>query len=430
MSRTSTLRPYPTAPAIAALLICLSVLPATLPGALRVWGGAAVLPEAGRMLGLASLMLWAFSLVLMLRLRPLEEVVGGLDRLYFLHHLCGGMAYLGLLAHPLPLLFSAPPGALPMISNWPLAAGWMALLLMMVMMLATFLLPLRYTRWKQVHAMSAPAFVLAGAHSIALAPSRLSFDQVLAASALTIGCCCLLVRYLMEAGRIRSLPYRVEQVLHPAPDITELLLSPDRLTVRPKPGQFVFAAFFEGRNFRGCGEFHPFTVVRSDPGSGRFALLVKALGDCTRHLCHIEVGTRARVEGPYGGFLATIDAARPQLWIGGGIGITPFISAAAARPPAAEAVDLFYLAESPGEAVGLEQLRTQTKRNRHLNVHCIYGERGIEPIWQRIAAEVPDASRRQVFMCGPPGLVDGLRAALTRAGVADDDIHSERFDFR
>lgn len=422
--------PAPHSPRLAPALATVIILASILPGALRVGSGAPLLPEAVRLLGLASLLLWAASLLLMLRLRPLEEAAGGLDRLYYVHHVCGSMAYLCLLAHPVPLFLSASQRILPGISDWPLMAGWAALLLMMAMMLATFLLPLRYARWKQVHAVSAPAFLLAGLHGIVLAPGGYPLDRFLAAASLLIGCGSLVVRYLMEGGRVRSLPYRVEQVMHPTTAVTELVLSPDRLMVRPKPGQFVFVAFFEGRNFHGCGEFHPFTVVSSDPGSGRFTLLVKALGDCTGHMCDIEPGTRARVEGPYGNFLATIDAARPQLWIAGGIGITPFISAAAAHPPAAEAVDLFYLSGSPEEAVGLGQLQSLAERRHRMQLHCLYGRHDIATVWQEITNHVPDAKARQIFMCGPPALVDGLRTTLLQAGVPQANIHSERFDFR
>ena len=245
MPHTSATPSTPEVPAFAAPIILLGVVPALLPVALGIWNGESVPYQITRMLGLASLSLWALSLVLMLRLQALEAAAGGLDRLYFLHHLCGGVAYLAMLAHPIPLFFSSSAGALLNISHWPMTAGWISLLLLMAMMLTTFLLPLRYARWKQVHAISAPAFILAGAHAIALAPGRFSFDRLFAGAALLVGCSCLAIRYLMEAGRVRSLPYRVEHVSHPSAEVTEMVLSPDNLTVRPKPGQFIFAAFFD-----------------------------------------------------------------------------------------------------------------------------------------------------------------------------------------
>jgi predicted ferric reductase len=51
---------------------------------------------------------------------------------------------------------------------------------------------------------------------------------------------------------------------------------------------------------------------------------VKALGDCTRKIQSIEPGVMARVHGAFGNFLAERPAS-PQLWIAGGIGITPFL---------------------------------------------------------------------------------------------------------
>ena len=76
-------------------------------------------------------------------------------------------------------------------------------------------------------------------------------------------------------------------------------------------GQFVLVAFFAGPTFRGCGEFHPFTV--SSIGADReIRVGVKALGDCTRRIQSIEPGVLARVHGAFGTFLAKRPAA-PQL---------------------------------------------------------------------------------------------------------------------
>ena len=87
MPRPATLRPNPEVPVFAPVVPLLCVLAVSTPGALRLATGVPVWLEATRALGLASLVLWALSLVLMLRLRSLEEALGGLDRLYYLHHL-------------------------------------------------------------------------------------------------------------------------------------------------------------------------------------------------------------------------------------------------------------------------------------------------------------------------------------------------------
>jgi ferredoxin-NADP reductase len=42
---------------------------------------------------------------------------------------------------------------------------------------------------------------------------------------------------------------------------------------------------------------------------------------------------------------------------------------------------------------------------------------------------VPDLAERDVYMCGPPGLSDAVRAALRAAGLPAEQLHEERFSF-
>src|SRR3546814_15622847 len=83
-------------------------------------------------------------------------------------------------------------------------------------------------------------------------------------------------------------------------------------------------------------------------------------------------GQEVRIEGPYGCFSFDDDCAR-QIWIGGGIGITPFIarmqylaqSAGGARPE----IDLFYsTAEVDEEA--LDKLKAD-EAAAHIRLHVL-----------------------------------------------------------
>jgi predicted ferric reductase len=313
---------------------------------------AALLVGLGRFLGLSALWLWAASLLMMLRPRALELACGGLNRLYYLHHACGTLAYLALLAHPLALAAGAGwqgPAAQAMLFDWApgLVMGWVALLALMLMLGATFWLPLGYAHWRRIHMLAAPAFVLAGVHALWLAPgvAPVAF-RVLSLLPLLGGCAALVLRYLIVAGRVDTHAYRVAEVSRAAPDVAEIALEPLAAPLHWRAGQFVFVAFFDGRRFHGCGEYHPYTVAGAEYPDGRLKLLVRALGDCTRNIQRIEPGVPARVQGPFGGFLASYDAARAQLWIAGGIGITPFIAAAETLPAAAEPVRLIHFARA------------------------------------------------------------------------------------
>ena len=131
-------------------------------------------------------------------------------------------------------------------------------------------------------------------------------------------------RIVREDFGLAARPYIVQAVRPVAEGIVEISLKPLADAFKVNPGQFALVAFFAGPTFRGCGEFHPFTIsaVGAD-GEIRFG--VKALGDCTRKIQSIEPGVMARVHGAFGDFLADRPAA-PQLWVAGGIGITSFLS--------------------------------------------------------------------------------------------------------
>jgi len=82
---------------------------------------------------------------------------------------------------------------------------------------------------------------------------------------------------------------------------------------------------------------------------------VKALGDCTRRIQSVEPGVLARVHGAFGTFLAERPAA-PQLWLAGGIGITPFLALLRAGP-LSQQTTLVYLYRAEADAAFLQELR-------------------------------------------------------------------------
>ena len=88
-----------------------------------------------------------------------------------------------------------------------------------------------------------------------------------------------------------------------------------------KPGQF---AFKTSDSFEGA---HPYTIASGwNDKDRRITFVIKELGDHTSRLREkLHVGQDLKIEGPYGCF--DFDNGQPrQVWIGGGVGITPFIA--------------------------------------------------------------------------------------------------------
>ena len=105
-----------------------------------------------------------------------------------------------------------------------------------------------------------------------------------------------------------------------------------------RAGQFAFVTFdrHEGA--------HPFSITSVWLGDGQLSFLIKALGDYTNTIStKVKIGDYVVIEGPYGRFNFD-DKATRQIWIGGGIGITPFIArmkVLAVRPDG-RTIDLFH----------------------------------------------------------------------------------------
>ena len=98
-------------------------------------------------------------------------------------------------------------------------------------------------------------------------------------------------------------------------------LAPVRKPLSFTPGQFVFLAL----GGTGGWERHPFSVS-SAPSDPRLELTIKASGDYTRELYdQLQPGVPAKLAGPFGGFDYR-QGGHDQIWIAGGIGVTPFLS--------------------------------------------------------------------------------------------------------
>jgi ferredoxin-NADP reductase len=92
---------------------------------------------------------------------------------------------------------------------------------------------------------------------------------------------------------------------------------------------------------------------------------------------------------------------------------------------------LIYRASDMGEVVFAQELEWM-QRNGRLTVHYLLGKRDAQPrplSAERLTALVPDVADRDVFLCGPPGMVEAANQALRKAGVNRRRLHHERFAF-
>jgi predicted ferric reductase len=192
-----------------------------------------------------------------------------------------------------------------------------------------------------------------------------------------------------------------------------------------RAGQF---AFVQSDRKEGA---HPYTIASAwSAEDGHVTFITKALGDHTSRLRdRLRVGMKVTVEGPYGCF--DFDDDRPrQIWIGAGIGITPFVARMKhlARNPSNRPVDLFHpTADFSAAAIGK---LTADADAAHARLHVLVSPRDGLLSGAGIRAEVPDWSSASIWFCGPPRFGQALRADFLAHGLAPAAFHQELFEMR
>lgn len=398
-----------------------------------------VLDRLGHASGILGLSLLFAAAALSVRLPRLDRWFGGLTRLWKLHHLLGLGSFLLLLLHPLLLAFSRVPisvGAavevlFPARTDWAVMAGWLALLALMAFLAPTFAFFGKpgYQRWKRLHLLAGIALAGAVAH---VQPLDYSFPGIramawegLAAMALAAFVYrALLARYL---GRRR---YIVSAVSDLAPGVVELRLRAEGRLLDYSAGQFVYVSLDDPDLPQGRGEEHPFSLS-SGPGETELRITIKDLGDATHAFQTVRVGSRASIEGPYGAFFAVAPSEQPELWIAGGIGISPFMARARQlrRKGANADIHLFYCTDARPQAYYLSELQEIADKVPGMRVWFHYLSQSGPLSLEYIAGRCPDFAVREIYLCGPAPLVGGLRRQFRRHRIPRARLHSEEFTF-
>ncbi|GAB1406422.1 ferric reductase-like transmembrane domain-containing protein [Thermomonas brevis] len=190
-------------------------------------------------------------------------------------------------------------------------------------------------------------------------------------------------------------------------------------------GQF---AFVKSHRHEGA---HPYTIAsdwHADTGMIRF--VTKALGDHTRLLPQqLHEGDAVVIEGPYGRF-DFADGKRRQIWVAGGIGITPFLARMQQleHEPGHDGIDLFY-ATPADDAPTLARLAALAG-SVGVRLHVKISPRDGFLDGAAIRAAVPDWREAGVWFCGPVGFGQALRADLVGNGLDPRDFHQELFQMR
>ena len=421
-----------------------AILATVATGNIVVWLAARPSGEPGRrfygeLCGAEAVLLFSCALVLATLLPPIERAFGGLDRVAVWHRHASVAGVLLLIPH-LALVTSPPDpyatsfghglgdvalAGLTILALWALAPGlrtarWPGLIRRMAR--AT------YEHWLTAHRLTGLFVAAAVAHGAIVDPvlHRSPLLRVVFLTVGSVGVVAYVYRELLARYFVPIYDYAVADVQRLNNATLDVALAPQGKRLMFAPGQFVFLAV----GGPGGWERHPFSVS-SSPSNERVELTIKGAGDYTRELYDkLRPGVPAKLAGPFGGFDYR-QGGHDQIWIAGGIGITPFVSWIRSIDGEFDRdVDFYYSVAHSDDAVYLDEINNVTDRCPSLRLHLVSADTdGLLTVDRVIAAVSPDI-KPWVYMCGPPPMMKTFSRDLRRSGVPASRVRWEQFGVR
>ncbi|MDO5692918.1 MAG: ferredoxin reductase family protein [Pseudomonadota bacterium] len=420
----------PTGP----ILATLAVLAAAWLG-LQTYAPYGSTAALGIAMGAASIAAMSLALIMSARPWPAEQLFGGLDRVYVAHKWLGIAALALMIGHNTiePELegFVRETRAGEFASDLGEIAlnGFIGLLLISWIKRIPFTrLELPWPLWRFSHRFTGLLFAVAAFHQLAIdKPADVSGTLGLYLNILSVAGLAAWVYTQFVAPFLRPRNFVVDRVdRHGA--TTEIALRPAGRAMRWQPGQFAFMS----PNGAGMGEPHPFTIASAPAADGGMRFAVKALGSWTRALPErLAPGQHMKIDGPYGRFVFRQRVQR-QVWLAGGIGITPFLAWAEALTDADQQdIALVWAVTTRAEAFAADRLAAVAARHPKLTVHIVASAEDGHLTAQRLSTLVPFAlGGAELFYCGPTGLRDAITFGLKAMGQSPRRVHSEAFELR
>jgi len=401
--------------------------------------------------GVISMGAMCIAMLLALRPRWLEAHLHGLDKMYRLHKWLGITALVTATVHwwfakgtkwmvgwgwlekpqrgprgeqELGLIegfFRNQRGLAETIGEW-------AFYIVTILLIMALVKAVPYRLFVKLHKLMAAVFLLLAWHSLILVEFSYWTQPVgwVMAVLLLTGSVAAVLILSGQVGRHSKVKGQVES-FHWYP---ELHVMETHIKLQPgwrghEAGQF---AFVTSSKKEGA---HPYTIASAwHQDVQTVTFITKALGDHTRTLPDIlHEGMEVEVEGPYGCFTFDDDCST-QVWVGAGIGITPFIARMQqlAKEQDGRTVHLYH-PTGEYEQAAIDKLKADAEA-AGVTLHILANKDGRRLSGDMIRNEVEHWQESSIWFCGPSGFGSAIREDMTANGLAADNFHQELFEMR
>lgn len=405
--------------------------------------------EAMYLSGLLSIGLMSLAMYLATRPAWLETPLGGMDRVYRTHKWAGILGGSFAIMHWLvemsdDILKSTigragrlpkekATGLLDSMQDLAEDFGEWGFYILLVLLAITLWQRFPYRPWRFLHRAMPVIYLLLAFHAALLSPLDYWAQPVgwLLGLLIAAGVYGALRALLGNIGQARRSTGEILAVTQPAADIVAVRCRLSGNWPRHRPGQFALVTFDPDEGA------HPFTIASADCDDRTVEFRIKALGDYTRRLsASLQQGQAVQIEGPYGRFdIARINRQAWQLWVAGGIGVTPFLAwlgslqGDAVNAPTA---DLHYCTRDARKDPLVNELADLCRPLPTIRLHIHDQAQGQILVANALYQAVPPGQLAEVWFCGPSGLGRALQEGLNEPGGVWQRIHfhQEAFQMR
>ncbi len=365
---------------------------------------------------------FAANFLMATRAKWVERLFGGLDKMYLIHRRSAIIAVALLILH----FVFVPRDLTEFNPGKPLGFYALILILLGVIISAVpfFKKKIAYNKWINIHKLMGVFYVMAVIHGFMVFSliKDLPITRVYVFGMAILGVVAWIYRAFLYNLFNKKLDYSISSVKSLDDKTAELTLKPTDKALKFIAGQFAFFTFPSISK----KEQHPFTIS-SHPSDENLRLVIKGLGDYTDDIANkLRAGEPVKVEGPFGHFSNQYINKTDQIWIAGGIGITPFLSLA--KDISNQKIKLFWCVNSQSEASNKAELETLAAGNP--NFEFVLWDSDNKSYLNADGLGINDFNKYAYLICGPEALKQSFMKQLKAKGVNKHDIYDEEFSFR
>ncbi|TGL62074.1 ferredoxin reductase family protein [Leptospira sarikeiensis] len=397
--------------------------------------------------GACAMSLMVLSMLISVRFEPVNRVMGGLDKAYEIHKWVGIFSFVFIISHWLleegahwlvDLEWIPNPGDLSDGTGFSeleislFQAGVLfaeIIFYMMIILIGIALInKIPYRFFRVTHKVFPGLFLLLAFHAGTAQMKEhwlSSPGGYLLLILLSIGSVAAVIGLFQKIGNSKRMKGIIDSISIQG-EILDLRLKTQDKVLSYKAGQYAFLKFEHDK------EPHPFTISSYEENSDTLRFSIKGLGDYTKELkTKIQKGQSVRIEGPYGEFLFEDDSEK-QIWIAGGIGITPFMARLeyfSNRGGASKPIDFWYCTRGSLDLQFPSSLDKICKNNS-VNLYHLNSDQGEYLSLDLLREKMRNFGDLSIWFCGPKKFREYLIEGLKDYKFDLSKFHYDSFNMR